>query len=710
MSFYHTLLEQYAIMESLDSIIASNPHIPKLIISGYHKDALPDNNKKDRLLNHVLKMHDDGDITPETAHLLKPHLTALSNTNQLHQLKHLNTLDDHINATKDIMDKSVTKKERVDSNTPVIANTPNLLVRQHLNHESAIKGARLHSENPMYKQTREPGKAQWCLSLDNDNGKTMFDHYTEKGKNPVFTIFNKGSKRSTAMVPRPTNTYVSNEIRNETDKLVTPYKLLKDNPGIEHVKPIMDHINTYMPEVHDVIKQVPFNANKKQIVDAITSDNKHYRNATFEHDIKPYIDEVLPNKNAALHLLNTKYPLEPHHIDKLVGHDSSEVRRIMAKDKKLEPHHIDALVNDTDPLVRRIIAKRKNLEPEHIDALVNDSSPKVRRIIATNKSLIPEHIDKLVGDNDVEVRRIMSQRSNLEPHHIDALVNDTDTLVRKNIAYQKSLEPHHIDKLAGDDSPEVRSRIVFSTYLEPHHIDALVNDTDPYVRSIVAQRSNLEPHHIDKLADDTDIEVRRRVGFRKDLEPHHVDKLAEDDSPHVRQALAGVGNLEPHHVDKLAEDDSPIVRESLTKNKSLEPHHIDKLVNDTDPDVRTTLARRGDLEPHHLDILLNDDEPNVVNIAARNNKLTKEQMESIVNGNDIEAKGGLAYNRSISDEHVDRLMEDDTPEVRNNLAYSGNMYEAQLHRMAHNDNDAAIRKIAKHFIGVKFYKNAPDAI
>jgi len=41
MNFITTLLEQYSIMESLESVIASNPHIPKLIISGYHKDALP---------------------------------------------------------------------------------------------------------------------------------------------------------------------------------------------------------------------------------------------------------------------------------------------------------------------------------------------------------------------------------------------------------------------------------------------------------------------------------------------------------------------------------------------------------------------------------------------------------------------------------------------------------------------------------------------
>ena len=79
-----------------------NPHIPEQTIRGYHQNALPDNNKSDRLLNHVLKLHNAGEITPDRASELKPPLTALHNTKQLGKLSQLKTLADHTNtATND---------------------------------------------------------------------------------------------------------------------------------------------------------------------------------------------------------------------------------------------------------------------------------------------------------------------------------------------------------------------------------------------------------------------------------------------------------------------------------------------------------------------------------------------------------------------------------------------------------------------------------
>ena len=112
MNFITTLLEQYNLMESLDSIIKANPNIPEQTIRDYHQHALPDGNKSDRVLNHVLKMHRNGEITPDRAAELKPHLTALHLSNQLNKISSLKTLDDHKNATVGM--NTTTKKERVD--------------------------------------------------------------------------------------------------------------------------------------------------------------------------------------------------------------------------------------------------------------------------------------------------------------------------------------------------------------------------------------------------------------------------------------------------------------------------------------------------------------------------------------------------------------------------------------------------------------------
>ena len=215
MNFLTTLLEQYSIMESLDSVIKSNPNIPEQTIRAYHQHALPDGNKSDKLLSHVLKMHKAGEITPDRAAELKPHLTALHLANQLNKISSLKTLGDHKKATVGM--NTTTKKERVDVNTPILPSPNNLIVREHLNHESAVKGAILHPENPMFNKTSEKGKASWCLSADNAAGAQHFSDYTEEGNNPLYTIFNKDNKRVTALVANGKNSADSLEIRDEKD-------------------------------------------------------------------------------------------------------------------------------------------------------------------------------------------------------------------------------------------------------------------------------------------------------------------------------------------------------------------------------------------------------------------------------------------------------------------------------------------------------------
>lgn len=509
MNFYTTLLEQYALMEKLEDVIASNPSIERKTIEHYHSTALPDNNKSDTLLRHVLKMHNAGAITPETAHLLKPQLTALAATNQLNKLKNFNTLEDHQNATKDIMDKAVTKKQRVDKNTPVMLNTDDILVRQHLNHESAIKGARLHPENPVFKRTREHGKAQWCLSVDDKHGKTMFDRYTENGKNPVFTIFNKGTKRSTAMVPRPSDTYDSNEIRNETDNLVSPYRLLKDNPGIEHFKPIMDHINKYMPEVHDIINQVPFNANKKQLVDSILSPNKKYRDAASLHDLNPYMDDILPNKTAVLHLIKIKYPFESHHIDAMLKKNDPDELQGIAERGSLEPHHIDKLVDSKYPKVAEAMAWRKDLEPRHIDKLVDSTIPDVTGAVARQDDLEPRHVKKLLNTNDLYTLSVIAGHKGLAPHQIAKLLEHPNKSVQMGAAMNPSMTPMQIEEIFNRKNKNHLYGLTNNSALTDEHVVKLLRLGNSDIRENLTHSGKLYKSQLEHMSENDESEEVR---------------------------------------------------------------------------------------------------------------------------------------------------------------------------------------------------------
>ena len=397
MNFYITLLEQYALMESLDSIIKSNPHIPEQTIRNYHTNALPDNNKNDRLLNHVLKLHKSGAITPETAHLLKPHLTALSTTNQLNKLKNLNTLADHQNATKDILDKAVTKKQRVDINTPTVFENNDILVRKHLTHESAVKGARLHPANPVFNEPREKGKAAWCVSIDGETGNGFYEKYTEN-VNPMYTIFNKKTKRSTAYIPGQ-DTYDRNEMRDEKDKPVSPYKLLKDNPGIEHTE-IGAHINKYMPEVHDVIKTVPFNADKQQLLSAINSNNTRYKNAAMAHNLTPHMDEI--SKGGIIHLIKAGYPLEPNHIDSLVDSKDSDIQTAIAAYPGLPMHHINHFMRHKSVKLRASVATNPSITDHHREMILKDK-PSVILSAIDRSNLYVHQLHQLIDHDNEDI-------------------------------------------------------------------------------------------------------------------------------------------------------------------------------------------------------------------------------------------------------------------------------------------------------------------
>jgi hypothetical protein len=495
MTFYYTLLEHYQLMESLDSIIASNPHIPKLIISGYHKDALPDNNKNDRLLNHVLKMHDDGDITPETAHLLKPHLTALSNTNQLNKLGSLNTLEDHINATKDIMDKSVTKKERIDMNTPVIANTDDILVHQHLNHESAIKGARLHHENPMYKETSEHGKAQWCVSVDDENGKGYYSDYTHSGKYPMYTITNKKTKRKTAFVADPSRKYDENsngigatlEIRDEKDNLKSPYSLLVNNPGLEKT-PIGDFFRKNEPSAMRSLEILPHTATKERIERMMTNgwvDGHH--SAILEHPNvnSDHIHTILHNNDipSSIKVKALKHPkVHEDDVNEFARSGNILLRDEALLSNKLSDENINWAISQ-DKHTLRAVLPNANLDSERLGNIIKTHGNDIQVLEAAmyNPNATTEHINHVLdkGKAFTHAKRVAIKHQNVGVSEINKALDDDDEYVRGSALSNPKVNDDHITKAMRDhESWIVHKAILNKAATKEHFLKGLEHDDE----------------------------------------------------------------------------------------------------------------------------------------------------------------------------------------------------------------------------------------
>ena len=111
-------LKSLGFHKSFEDKSINNPDIPESIIDHYADTALPDNNKAH--LDWVIKQHRLGNITPDTAASIRPHVESyIRNKNSLGKLKDYDVASLK-NATNDLLDKNQTKNEIIDKDTKTI--------------------------------------------------------------------------------------------------------------------------------------------------------------------------------------------------------------------------------------------------------------------------------------------------------------------------------------------------------------------------------------------------------------------------------------------------------------------------------------------------------------------------------------------------------------------------------------------------------------
>ncbi len=492
MNFITTLLEQYNLMESLDSIIKSNPNIPEQTIRAYHQHALPDGNKSDRVLNHVLKMHRNSEITPDRAAELKPHLTALHLANQLNKISSLKTLGDHKNAT--IGMNTSTKKERVDVNTPVVYEDNNIVVKQHLNHESAIKSAILHPTNPMYNETTETGKAQWCTSSDSKLGNTRFNTYTNNGTTPLYTIHNKVTKRIHALVADESKEPNKVELRDEKDSLPPTVNgnksiagVLYRYPGIEK-SPAGTFLKQKYPDDFNSVNKIPPSATSDDLQHFIDNGSDSEKLAAYQHPNLSYkqmqqgldgkmdhikmvlsneavpndlVDNVVENSpfyepiSAALQHPNVSY----NSVQTGIGHHNLQVRMTALQQyRHVTPENIDHAQTDKSAVIRAVAATHPNLSPTQLTRAIEDKDEMVQTLALYNKNVTEGNINHLLLSNDKDlIHRALSHPNATNNNFINAIKHE-DPYVRDAVVSHPNLKKHHLEMLARDVLPSIRNK------------------------------------------------------------------------------------------------------------------------------------------------------------------------------------------------------------------------------------------------------------
>ncbi len=414
--------------ESLNSVIASNPHIPEDIIRSYHQNALPKNNKADKLLNFILKLHKQGQVSTNDNSELQRHLSILHNSNQLSKLKDIHSFTSLKELTKGVDDnKALTKKEVIDKDSPVVFENEHIIIRQHLNHPSAVKAAILQRGNPYYHELG--GKAEWCVSANSVTGKGHFSDYVSNGNHPMYTIHNKKTKEQHALVANPTYNLDDVELRDEKDNKVIEdeydaHAYLIQHKGIEHT-PVGKYILGLAPIVKSQYDKLPSNATGIQI------ENNPYSAMRVNH----------PN---------------------------------------ILPSHFTTWYNQNDPIIQRTVLLKHNIPSSILHKAVLSKNPIIRKTTLEHRSLKPEHLDTAVKKGNTDIVKDAIQSPLITPIHLNTILQRDD--LDFDSQYLAMIHPKADDSTlqlaVSNINPTIREASAHAKNINKEQLKLLTNDSD----------------------------------------------------------------------------------------------------------------------------------------------------------------------------------------------------------------------------------------
>ncbi len=613
MSFIQTLLESLLLEGKIDDINNQFPHIPNEVKSNILQrmpnPKSPDTNHyqwllKQHSLGHLTDSHDIHDILSKFSKnkgtLKKPKLNQYSSINELHQ------------AVNGLEAAPISKKQQAAKDTTILYSSPTMIVRQHHSHQSAIEAAKLPDSNQVKATVKSAegeqiGKANWCVSADSTEGYTRFNHYTNGGTNPVYsidTIYPDGSTRRHIYVTD--NSKRTPEFRNEkqdgSEYDLNYTKFAKENPeimktpiaihfnpekrkqihlndflngNVEHISNDYRYnendqhaINTHYEKINKVR-----NASVSEINDIIKDKKMHIHLASNPNINKTHIDELMKNENTHFNLLANKgMTIGNNNIQKIVDGNS-----ILAKKLLIDKHFTDLTSSQYKPLMHsewgEYIAKKDVLPSEYISELIKN--PNNHSELAKREDLNDDHISEILEhpNSNIDLRT----RNYLNSKRISELLKNPDN--HSILSYRKDLKPEHITELI--KNPYNHASLSYREDLTPEHITELIKN--PYNHRVLAQRKDLKPEHITELIKNP--YNHRDLVQREDLKPEHITELIKNPDNHTD--LVSREDFTPSHITELLKNpDYPDISHTMTAlfSKNLEPRHIDELLKKPDMD------------------------------------------------------------------------------------------------------------------------------
>ncbi len=483
------LLESILLEDKLSDLQSRYSHIHPDTIKDIWNNGVPSNNQG-KYIDWSIKENIKNHNPSRTKNALEIYDR---NKDKIGKFNHQWSINDLEDITHPFTDEGKSFNKKAEEGTSIHYEDSDIIIKQHNNHPSAVRGGFLHSDNSCYNNTNEPGKAEWCVSANSEEGNSHFNNYTENGKYPLYTVENKKDKTKTAVVLNPNKNL---ELRDEHDNALKPYQVIYKHPNV--INSQLGNRLLNIENTKDILSKMPINASENQLLKGLDDSDSDVRMAVISH---PKASEQVLLKG--------------------LDDSDSDVRMAVISHPKASEQVLLKGLNDSNPDVRSAAVSRPKASEQMLLKGLNDTHWAVRRAVVSHPKATEQMLLKGLNDNDSIIRYTVVSHPKASEQMLLKGLNDSDWGVRSAaVSHPKATEQVLLKGLNDSDS-DVRYAAVSHPKATEQMLLKGLDDSHPDVRYAVVSHPKASEQMLLKGLNDSDSEVRslsneRLANMKKD--------------------------------------------------------------------------------------------------------------------------------------------------------------------------------------------------
>ena len=450
------LLESILLEDKLSDLQSRYSHIHPDTIKDIWNNGVPSNNQGkyiDWSIKENIKEHNPN----RTKNALEIYDR---NKDKIGKFNHQWSINDLESITHPFTDEGKSFNKKAEEGTSTHYEDSDIIIKQHSNHPSAVKAGFLHVDNSCYNTTNEPGKTQWCVSANSEEGNSHFNDYTENGKHPLYTVENKKDKTKTAVVLNPNK---NPELRDEHDKALKPYQVIYKHPNI--INSDLGNKLLNMGNTKEILHKVPVNASENQLLKGLDDNNSDVRSATVSH-----------SKASEQVLL------------KGLNDNDSDIRSAAISHPKATEQMLLKGLNDNNSNVRRAAVSHPKASEQMLLKGLDDNNSNVRRAVVSHPKAPEQVLLKGLDNNDWGIRRAAVSHPKASEQVLLKGLEDTHWFVRNAAVSHPKASEQMLLKGLEDTHWGVRSAAISHPKATEQMLLKGLDDNDSAIRSLSNER------------------------------------------------------------------------------------------------------------------------------------------------------------------------------------------------------------------------------